>query len=65
MYLAQGQRQTTHLGHNSDVNRNALSLCPFVASFKIKSLRSLTLYIFVHTFIHVNSPRAGADNPLG
>ena len=40
MYIApgqgqgQGKGQTTLCGHNSDVNRKALSLCPFVASFK-------------------------------
>ena len=30
----QGQGQTTLCGQNSDVNRKAFSLCPFVASFK-------------------------------
>ena len=34
VYIAQGQGQTTLCGQNSDVNRKALSLCPFVASFK-------------------------------
>ena len=41
-----------------------LSLCPFVASFKITSLK----YDFKHIlddFIHVYSPREGTDNPLG
>ena len=28
-------------------------------------LRSLILYIFLPVFIHVYSPRAGADNPQG
>ena len=102
-------------GTKFDVNRKALSLCPFVASFKKISLKS-DLYIFFqsfytcilpqgrgrqplgdkilmpterpyhfahllqvlkkiavksdfihifHAFIHVYSPRAGADNPLG
>ena len=38
--------------------------CPFVASFK---KISLILYIIFHVFIHVhvNSPGAGVDNPLG
>ena len=49
---------------NSDVNRKALSLYPFVASFK-KYLWSLILYIFLTVFIHVYSPREGEDNPLG
>ena len=30
-----------------------------------KTLWSLILYIFFHNFIHVYSPKAGADNPLG
>ena len=34
MYIAPGQRQTILCGQNSDVNRKALPLCPFVASFK-------------------------------
>ena len=43
---SQGQGHTTLCGQNSDVNRKALSLCPFVASFK-KYLWSLILYIFL------------------
>ena len=34
MYIALGQGQTTLCGQNSDVNRKALSLCPFAASLK-------------------------------
>ena len=64
MYIAQGQGQTTLCGQNSDVNRKALSLCSFVASFKKKSLRS-DLYIFLPVFIHVYSDGTGTDNPLG
>ena len=65
MYIAPGQGQTTLCGQNSDVNRKALSFCPFVASFnKISfnkiSLKSDFIYIFV-CFIHVYSPRAGVD----
>ena len=30
-----------------------------------KYLRSLILYIIFHVFIHVYSPGAGTDNPLG
>ena len=50
---AQGQRDPR--GLNFGVNRKALSLFPFVASFK-KSLWSLILYSFVHDLIHVFSP---------
>ena len=40
MYIAPGQGQTTLCGQNPDVNRKDLSVCPFVASFKIISLKS-------------------------
>ena len=46
MYTAPGQGQTTLCGQNLDVNRKALSLCPFVASFKKISLKS----DFIHHF---------------
>ena len=65
MYIAPGQGQTTLCGQNPDVNRKALSLCPFVASFKKISLKSDFMYIIFHVFIHVYIPRARADNPLG
>ena len=64
MYLALGQGQTTLCGQNSDVNRKALSLCQFVVSFKKISLKP-DFILFLPVFIHVYSPRAGADNPLG
>ena len=53
MYIAPGQGQTTLCGQNSDVNRKALSICPFVASFKTISLKSdlynfcLFLYMYI------------------
>ena len=34
LYIAPGQGQTTLCGQNPDVNTNALSLGPSVASFK-------------------------------
>ena len=64
MYPGPGQGQTTLCGQNYDVNRKVLSLCPFVASFKKKSFKSDFIHIFACFFIHVYSPRAGADNPL-
>ena len=53
MYLAPGQGQTTFCGQNPDVNRKALSLCPFVASLKELSLKSDFIYDFscFHTCI--------------
>ena len=111
MYIAPGQGQTTHWGQNFYVNRNSLSLCPFVASLKKNlfevwfftvfyvciapgrgrqpiedknfmtterpllfahmlqvskwSLRNRILYTFFNYFIHVYSPEARADKPLG
>ena len=115
MYIAPGQGQTTPWGQNFYVNRNSLSLCPFVASLKKSpwslifltfsmcvfqmyiapgrgrqpiedksfmttempflfahmlqvskwSLRNLILYILFTYFIHVYSPEARADKPLG
>ena len=65
MYIAPGQGQTTPWEQNFDVNRNILSLRSFVASFKNISLKSDFIQFFFHDFIHVYSPRAGADNPLG
>ena len=53
------------LGTNFDVNRNSLSLCPFVASLKKKSLWSrffFTVFLCVF-FSHV--PRQGQTTPWG
>ena len=51
MYIAPGQGQTTLCGQNSDVNRKALSLCPFVASFEKKiSFKSDFLPFFMCSF---------------
>ena len=51
------------LGTNVDINRKSLSLCPFVASFKMISSKSDFIYIF-NDFIHVYSPGARAENPF-
>ena len=59
-----GQGQTTHWGQNFDDNRNAISLCPYVASFKMISSKSDLIHIF-NDFIHVCSPGARVYNPLG
>ena len=40
MYIAPGRGQTALRGQNFDVNRKALSLYPFIASFKEMSLKS-------------------------
>ena len=58
MYIAPGQGQTAPRGQNFDVNRKALSLYPFVASFKEISLKSDFIQFF-HDLMHVYSPGAG------
>ena len=63
MYKAPVQGQTTPWSQKFDANRKALSLLPFVASFK--KISTLILYIFFNVFPHVYSPGAGVDNPLG
>ena len=62
MYIAPGQGQKAPRGQNFDVNRKALPLYPFVASFKEISLK--TDFIKKnHDLIHVYSPGAGAYSP--
>ena len=46
MYIAPGQWQTAPRGQNFDANREALSLYPFVASFKEISLKSDFIHFF-------------------
>ena len=46
MYIASGQGQTATWGQTFDVNRKALSLCPFIGSFKKISLNSDFIHIF-------------------
>ena len=65
MCIAPRQGLTTPWGQNFYVNRNILSLWSFVASFKKFSLKSDFIHFFFHDFIHVYSPRAGADSPQG
>ena len=64
LYTAPGQGLTTPWEQNFDVIRNILSLRSFVASFKNISLKSDFIQFF-HDFIHVYSPRTGADSPRG
>ena len=64
MYITPGQGQTAPRGQNFDVNRKALSLYPFVASFKEISLNSDFYIFFFHDLIHVYSPgTAGIQLP--
>ena len=63
MYIVPGQGQTAPRGQNFYVNRKALSLYPFVASFTEISLKSDFIQFFFHHLIHVFSPRAGGIAP--
>ena len=58
------QGQTTQWGQNIYHNRKAFFLCPYVASFKMIFSKSDFIHFF-NDFIHVNSFRARAKNPLG
>ena len=64
MYIAAGQGQTTP---GDKILMCTDTTCHFSHLLKVskKSLWSVILYIFPHDFIHVFSPEAGTDNPLG
>ena len=65
MYIAPGEQgQTTLCGQNSDVNRKALSLCPFVASFKKISLKSDLIHIFARFYTCIK-PMGRGRQPSG
>ena len=65
MYIAPGQGQTTLCGQNPDVNRKALSLCPFVASFKKMSLQSDFIHNFSCFLYMYIAPGQGQTTPWG
>ena len=64
MYIAPGQGQTSPWGQNFDVNRNSLSLCPFVASLKTISLKSDFLPFFT-SFFHMYIAPGRGRQPIG
>ena len=61
MYIAPGQGQTVPRVHKFDVNRKALALYPFVASFKEISFKS----DLIKNFNDLYSPGAGGKQPSG
>ena len=65
MYIAPGQGQTATRGHSCDINRKALTLYPFTASFKEIPSKSDFIHFFFHDLIHVYSPGAGCIQPPG
>ena len=64
MYIAPGQGWTAPREQNFDVNRKALLLYPFVASFKEICLKSDFIHFF-HDLICIYSPGAGGIQPPG
>ena len=64
VYIAPGQGQTTLCGQNSDVNRKALSLGPFVASFQKIFLKSDILPFFM-CFFHMYIAPGRGRQPTG
>ena len=66
MYTAPGKGLTTPWGHNFDVNRMALSLCPFVASFRKKKLFEVWFYTHFLMILYKNTaPGQGQTIPWG
>ena len=63
MYIAPGQGQTASRGQNFDVNRKALSLFPFGASFKEISLKSDFIHFFHDLYMHI-APGQGQGQPV-
>ena len=63
MYVAPRQGQTPPRGQNFDVNRKALSLYPFVGSFKEISLKSDFIELFNMISYMYIAP--GAYSPQG
>ena len=65
MYIAGGQGQTTP---GDKILMSTETSCHFRHLLQVSkkiSLKSDFIQFFFHDFIHVFSPRAGADNPLG
>ena len=65
MYIARGQGQTTPV---DKILMSTETSCHFRHLLQVSKkicFKSDFIHIFFHDFIHVYSPRAGADNPLG
>ena len=66
IHVALGQGQITLWGQKVDVNRNSLSLCPFVASLKKNSLKSDFLRFFMCVFFfHMYIAPGRGRQPIG
>ena len=62
MYIAPGQAQTIPREQNFDVNRKALLLSLFIATFKEISFKSDFIHFF-HHLINVYNPGSGGIQP--
>ena len=65
MYIAAGQGQTTP---GDKILMSTETSCHFGHLLQVKkkiSLKTDFIHFFFHDFIHIYSPRAGADNRLG
>ena len=68
MYISHRSGADNHRGQNFDINRKIQKpLVTLVICYKFqKNLSEVWFYTsFFHDFMHVYSPGAGADNPLG
>ena len=69
MYIAPGQGQTTPWRQNFYVNRNSLSLCPFVASFKKRFFEvwffTIFMLLFFCFFFHMYIAPGRGRQPIG
>ena len=65
MYIAPGQGRTTLWWQNFDVNRNSLSLCPFVDSLKKTSLKSDFFTLFYVFCFHMYIAPGRGRQPSG
>ena len=63
MYIALGQGQKTPWGQTLGGNRKAFSLFPFVANFKMISLRSDFMHIFKMILYMYMAPGKGRQTP--
>ena len=61
---ASGQGQTAPRGQHFDANRKALTLYPFLASFKRISLKSALYLFFMILYMYI-APGQGTGNPQG
>ena len=65
MYVAPGQRQTIPWGQNFDVNKKAVSICPFVANLKQIPMNSDFIHFFFFMLLYMHIAWGRSRQPLG